>query len=65
MVLRARIEGREAWCNRRLLARIHRYTIDRLRREIEPVTASEFLRFLSCWQHADDAHRLEGPRGVA
>ncbi|HEU4334925.1 MAG TPA: hypothetical protein VFT32_10555, partial [Candidatus Eisenbacteria bacterium] len=65
VVLRARIEGREAWCDRRLLARIHRYTIERLRREIEPVTASEFLRFLACWQHADDAHRLEGPRGVA
>ena len=64
-LLRVRIEGKEAWCDRRLLARIHRYTIDRLRREIEPVTASEFLRFLSCWQHADDAHRLEGPRGVA
>jgi len=65
VVLRVRIEGKEAWCDRRLLARIHRYTIDRLRREIEPVTAAEFLRFLSCWQHADDAHRLEGPRGVA
>ena len=65
VVLRARIEGREAWCDRRLLARIHRYTLDRLRREIEPVTAAEFLRFLACWQHADDAHRLEGPRGVA
>jgi ATP-dependent Lhr-like helicase len=64
-VLRTRIGGREAWCDRRLLARIHRYTIERLRREIEPVTASEFLRFLGCWQHADPAHRLEGPRGVA
>ncbi len=64
-VLRARFDGRDGWCDRRLLARIHRYTLDRLRREIEPVTASEFLRFLACWQHADDAHRLEGPRGVA
>ena len=64
-VLRTRIAGREAWCNRRLLARIHRYTLDRLRKEIEPVTASQFLRFLSCWQHADSEHRLEGPRGVA
>jgi ATP-dependent Lhr-like helicase len=65
VVLRARFEGKEGWCDRRLLARIHRYTLDRLRREIEPVTASQFLRFLACWQHADDAHRLEGPRGVA
>ena len=64
-VLRTRIAGREAWCNRRLLARIHRYTLDRLRKEIEPVTASQFLRFLACWQHADAEHRLDGPRGVA
>ena len=65
VVLRTRIGGREAWCDRRLLARIHRYTVERLRREIEPVTAAQFLRFLACWQHADPEHRLEGPRGVA
>jgi ATP-dependent Lhr-like helicase len=64
-VLRVRIDGREAWCNRRLLARIHRYTLERLRKEIEPVTAAEFLRFLARWQHATPEHRLEGPRGVA
>jgi ATP-dependent helicase Lhr and Lhr-like helicase len=64
-VMRTRIDGRASWCDRRLLARIHRYTLDRLRREIEPVTASEFIAFLGCWQHADPAHRLQGPRGVA
>src|SRR6266496_1201293 len=64
-VLRTRIAGREAWCDRRLLARIHRYTLDRLRREIEPVSAAQFLRFLACWQHVDPEHKLEGPRGVA
>ncbi|HKC23748.1 MAG TPA: ATP-dependent DNA helicase, partial [Thermoanaerobaculia bacterium] len=64
-VLRTRIGGREAWCDRRLLARIHRYTVERLRREIEPVSASQLLRFLACWQHVDPEHRLEGPRGVA
>jgi ATP-dependent Lhr-like helicase len=64
-VLRVRIGGREAWCDRRLLARIHRYTVERLRREIQPVTAAEFLRFLACWQHVDPEHRLHGPRGVA
>jgi ATP-dependent Lhr-like helicase len=64
-VLRTRIDGRQAWCDRRLLARIHRYTLDRLRREIEPVTATEFLRFLACWQHVDPEHRVDGPRGVA
>src|SRR4029079_14949143 len=63
--LRTRIDGRSAWCDRRLLARIHRYTLDRLRREIEPVTAAQFLRFLGAWQHADPAYRLDGPRGVA
>ena len=42
-----------AGASRRLLARIHRYTLDRLRKEIEPVTAAEFLRFLACWQHVD------------
>ncbi len=65
VVLRCRLEGRQAWCERRLLARIHRYTLERLRREIEPVSAAEFWRFLACWQHADPSFRLEGPRGVA
>ncbi|TMQ68470.1 MAG: DEAD/DEAH box helicase [Candidatus Eisenbacteria bacterium] len=64
VVLRCRIGGRAAWCERRLLARIHRYTLERLRREIEPVTAQEFWRFLCCWQHADPAFRLDGPRGA-
>jgi ATP-dependent Lhr-like helicase len=63
-VMRCRIGGRNAWCERRLLARIHAYTLDRLRREIEPVTAAELWRFLACWQHADERFRLEGPRGV-
>ena len=65
IVLRGRFEGRPGWCDRRLLARIHRYTLERLRKEIEPVTATEYLRFLGCWQHVDEEHRLEGPRGVA
>ena len=63
-VLRVRLQGRQAWCDRRLLARIQRYTLDRLRKEIEPVTAADFLAFLACWQHADEAHALEGPAGV-
>jgi ATP-dependent Lhr-like helicase len=64
-VMRARIDGQETWCDRRLLSRIHRYTLDRLRREIEPVSAAQFLRFLSCWQHVDPQHRADGPAGVA
>ena len=39
------------WCDRRLLARIHRYTLNRLRAEIEPVTPADFMRFLLHWQH--------------
>ena len=53
------------WCERRLLARIHRYTLDRLRREIEPVSAAEFMRFLLRWQRAAPATRAEGPEGLA
>jgi ATP-dependent Lhr-like helicase len=54
----------EEFCERRLLARIHRYTIERLRREIEPVTAQDFLRFLLRWQHAAPFTQLEGKRGL-
>ena len=52
------------WCDRALLARIHRYTIKRLRREIEPVTTADFMRFLFRWQHLDPAHRGHGPQGL-
>ena len=50
----------EQWCDRRLLARIHRYTINRLRAEIEPVAARDFLRFLFAWQRVDEDARMEG-----
>jgi ATP-dependent Lhr-like helicase len=50
-VLRGTFETQNQWCDRRLLARIHRYTLNRLRAEIEPVTASDFQRFLFSWQH--------------
>jgi ATP-dependent Lhr-like helicase len=52
------------WCDRRLLARIHRLTINRLRAEIQPVTIAEFQRFLAAWQRVDGEHRVEGPDGV-
>ena len=58
------VEGIE-WCDRRLLARIHRYTLDRLRKEIEPVSAAEFLRFLFKWQRVATGSRAEGPEGLA
>jgi ATP-dependent Lhr-like helicase len=51
----------QEWCERRLLARIHRYTIGRLRAEIEPVAARDFLRFLFEWQRVSPDARMEGP----
>jgi len=53
------------WCERRLLARIHRYTLDRLRQEIEPVSAADFMRFLLRWQRLTPGTRAEGPDGLA
>ena len=52
------------WCERRLLARIHRYTVKRLRAEIQPVEARDFLRFLFEWQRVTPAGRMEGPDAV-
>jgi len=52
------------FCERRLLARIHRYTTDRLRREIEPVTAQDFTRFLLRWQHVAPETQMAGRRGL-
>jgi ATP-dependent helicase Lhr and Lhr-like helicase len=52
------------WCDRRLLARIHRYTVKRLRAEVEPVQARDFLRFLFDWQHITPAARMQGPDAV-
>jgi len=57
--------GQPEWCERRLLARIHRATIDRLRSEIEPVTQQDFVRFLLDWQRVSTGARLAGPTGVA
>jgi ATP-dependent Lhr-like helicase len=56
--------GPEEYCARRLLARIHAYTQQRLRREIEPVTSQDFVRFLLRWQHVAPGARREGRLGV-
>ena len=56
--------GGEEFCARRLLARIHAYTRQRQRREIEPVTARDFMRFLLRWQHVAPGARREGRFGV-
>ncbi|MBI2403808.1 MAG: DEAD/DEAH box helicase [Gemmatimonadetes bacterium] len=53
------------WCDRRLLARIHRYTLHKLRAEIEPVSAAEFMRYLFVWQRLVPEHRAAGLEGLA
>ena len=65
-VLRGRFRGGDAqeWCNRRVLARIHRRTLGALRREIEPVTTTDFVRYLFHWQHATPQGRLHGIEGT-
>jgi ATP-dependent Lhr-like helicase len=58
--------GTEApeWCHRRLLARIHRLTIGNLRKEVEPVTTADFMRFLFQWQHIASGSRQHGEAGL-
>ncbi len=52
------------WCERRLLARIHRLTVGMLRKQIEPVTAAQFMRWLLRWQHAAPGSQVNGERGT-
>ena len=61
----ARDEGAEIeWCNRRVLARIHRLTLGRLRREIAPVSTADLVRFLARWQRLAAGTRLHGASGL-
>jgi ATP-dependent Lhr-like helicase len=57
-------DGQTEWCNRRILARIHRLTLGQLRKEIEPVTAAQFHSFLFQWQHLMPRSRLHGADGT-
>ena len=56
--------GTEEFCDRRILARIHRSTIDSLRRQVEPVSSATFIRFLLQWQHVGSPFRLHGEGGL-
>jgi ATP-dependent Lhr-like helicase len=56
--------GELEWCERRILARIHRRTLARLRREIEPVSPAQFLRWLCRWQHVAPGTQQSGERGL-
>ncbi|MNZ10613.1 ATP-dependent DNA helicase RecQ [compost metagenome] len=55
----------EEWCERHLLARIHRYTVKRLRREIEPVERADFMRFLFDWQRVAPSAQVRGAEALA
>jgi ATP-dependent Lhr-like helicase len=61
---RLKSDDRIEWCNRRILARIHRLTLGRLRQEIAPVTAAQFHQFLLRWQHVAQGTQLHGAGGV-
>jgi ATP-dependent helicase Lhr and Lhr-like helicase len=52
------------WCERRLLARIHRLTVASLRKQIEPVTAAQFMQWLLRWQHVAGGTQVAGERGT-
>jgi ATP-dependent helicase Lhr and Lhr-like helicase len=52
------------WCERRLLARIHRLTVATLRKQIEPVTAAQFMRWLLRWQHIAPGTQVQGERAT-
>lgn len=56
--------GTAEWCDRRLLARIHRLTVGRLRKEIEPVTPAQYMNWLLRWQHVAPGTQTVGERGT-
>jgi ATP-dependent helicase Lhr and Lhr-like helicase len=58
-------DANEEWCERHLLARIHRYTVKRLRREIEPVEPRDLMRFLFEWQRVAPGTHVSGPDALA
>ncbi len=57
-------QGKTEWCDRRLLARIHRLTVGKLRSEIQPVNAAQFMRWLLRWQHVAPGTQGFGERGT-
>jgi ATP-dependent helicase Lhr and Lhr-like helicase len=57
-------ESEIEWCERRLLARIHRLTVATLRKQIEPVTAAQFMQWLLQWQHIAPGTQVSSERGT-
>jgi len=62
--MRAMPPASHEWCERRLLARIHRLTVATLRKQIDPVTAAQFMRWLLRWQHVAPGSQVEGERAL-
>jgi ATP-dependent Lhr-like helicase len=58
------VSAAHEWCDRRLLARIHRLTVATLRKQIEPVTAAQFMRWLLRWQHITPGSQIQGERAT-
>jgi hypothetical protein len=52
------------WCYRSNLQQIHRLTLNRLRREMEPASPEEYTDFLVRWQHVHPVTRLSGLPGL-
>lgn len=65
-VFRGKFTGpeNEEWCERRLLARIHRYTIKKLRSEIQPVSSADYMRFIFRWHQLEKGNLAQGPTGL-
>ena len=63
-IFTADANGERQWCHRRLLARVHRYTVTRMRSEISPVSQSDYMRFLFAWQKAAPNYRMRGENGL-
>jgi len=67
LVLRGKFALRDSsteWCDRRLLARIHRLTLGTLRKQVQPATPAQFMRWLGRWQHLAPGTQLSGERGL-
>jgi ATP-dependent Lhr-like helicase len=65
-VLRGNFAGSDEteWCDRRLLARVHRLTLGTLRSQIQPASAAQFMRWLLRWQHVAPGSQLLGEHGT-
>ena len=54
----------DEFCDRRILARIHRSTIDSLRSQVQPISPATFIRFLLDWQHVMPEAKAHGEGGL-